>query len=119
MSEHLGGFEDLAKTSEINAHELTFNILQDYIDSMVDRRGNPSTPRTKRNYWKLINTLIQFGVKRKCMSSEILEQVRGVDLPKDNPSEITIWKPSEFEEMLKGYKAGTDSYLGAWWICRD
>lgn len=89
------------KDFQINAHELTFNILQDYIDSMVDRRGNPSTPRTKRNYWKLINTLIQFGVKRKCMSSEILEQVRNVDLPKDNPSEITIWKPSEFEEMLK------------------
>ena len=89
------------KDFQINAHELTFNILQDYIDSMVDRRGNPSTPRTKRNYWKLINTLIQFGVKRKCISSEILEQVRGVDLPKDNPSEITIWKPSEFEEMLK------------------
>ena len=88
------------KDFQINAHELTFNILQDYIDSMVDRRGSPSTPRTKRNYWKLINTLIQFGVKRKCMPHEILEQVRGVDLPKDNPSEITIWKPSEFEEML-------------------
>jgi len=67
---------------------------------LVDRRGNPTKPRTKRNYWKLINTLIQFGVKRKCISNEMLEQVRGVDLPKDNPSEITIWKPSEFAEML-------------------
>ena len=88
------------KDFQINAHELNFPILQEYLDSMVDRRGNPTTPRTKRNYWKLINTLIQFGVKRKCISNEMLEQVRGVDLPKDNPSEITIWKPSEFAEML-------------------
>ena len=88
------------KDFQINAHELNFPILQGYIDSMVDRRGNPTTPRTKRNYWKLINTLIQFGVKRKCIPNEMLEQVRGVDLPKDNPSEITIWKPSEFAEML-------------------
>ena len=88
------------KDFQINAHELNFPILQEYLDSMVDRRGNPPTPRTKRNYWKLINTLIQFGVKRKCISNEMLEQVRGVDLPKDNPSEITIWKPSEFAEML-------------------
>ena len=88
------------KDFQINAHELSLRILQEYIDSMVDRRGNPTTPRTKRNYWKLINTLIQFGVKRKCISNEMLDQVRGVDLPKDNPSEVTIWKPSEFAEML-------------------
>ena len=88
------------KDFQINAHELSLCILQEYIDSMVDRRGNPTTPRTKRNYWKLINTLIQFGVKRKCISNEMLDQVRGVDLPKDNPSEITIWKPSDFAEML-------------------
>jgi len=88
------------KDFQINAHELNFPILQGYIDSMVDRRGNPTTPRTKRNYWKLINTLIQFGVKRKCIPNEMLDHVRGVDLPKDNPSEITIWKPSEFAEML-------------------
>jgi integrase len=88
------------KDFQINAHELNFPLLQEYLDSMLDRRGNPTTPRTKRNYWKLINTLIQFGVKRKCISNEMLDQVRGVDLPKDNPSEITIWKPSEFAEML-------------------
>jgi len=88
------------KDFQINAHELNFPILQGYIDSMVDRSGNPTTPRTKRNYWKLINTLIQFGVKRKCIPNEMLDHVRGVDLPKDNPSEITIWKPSEFAEML-------------------
>ena len=88
------------KDLQINAHELNFPILQEYIDSMVDRRGNPTTPRTKRNYWKLINTLIQFGVRRKCISAELLDQVKGMELPKDNPSEINIWTPSEFAEML-------------------
>ncbi len=85
---------------EINAHELTFNMLQQYIDLMEDQRGNPSAPRTKRNYWKLINTLLQFGVKRKCVSPDILNEVKRIDLPKDYPNEITIWKPSEFAEML-------------------
>ena len=85
---------------EIGAHELTYEMLQLYIDLMVDRRGNPASPRTKRNYWKLINTLLQFGVKRKCVSPDTLSEVKGIDLPKDNPSEITIWKPSEFAEML-------------------
>ena len=85
---------------DINAHELDFTILQDYIGAMEDRSGNPSTPRTKRNYWKLIITLIKFGVKRKSISPELAEQVKEVDLPKDISKEVTIWTPSEFKEII-------------------
>lgn len=85
---------------DINAHELDFRMIQDYIGSMENLNGNPSVPRTKQNYWKLINTLIKFGVKRKSISPELLKEVKEVDLPKDDPREITIWTPSEFSEML-------------------
>jgi len=85
---------------DINAHELDFSMIQDYISSMKNLNGNPSVPRTKQNYWKLISTLIKFGVKRKSITPELLKEVKEVDLPKDAPREITIWTPSEFSEML-------------------
>ena len=85
---------------DLHISELNFDLLQTYFDHMVDAAGNPAKPRTKKNAWERITTLLRFGLKRKCLTVDLLDELTDVDLPKIINGKPPIWTPDEFKEML-------------------
>ena len=67
---------------------------------MVDPKGNPIQPRTKKNAWERIITLLRFGLKRKYLSEGLFNELIEIDLPKIINGKPPIWTPDEFKEML-------------------
>jgi len=85
---------------DIPTAELTYEMLQGYVDSLEDRHGAKASPRTKKNYWQLIRTCLRFAVKRKYVPKDLLDAIQAVELPKVPPSKTEIWSPDDLEEML-------------------
>ncbi len=96
---------------DVNVNELNFDILQTYFEHMVDGSGNPAQPRTKRNAWERVITLLRFGLKRKYLSSELVNDLLDVDLPKIIEGKLLIWTPDEFKEMLNSSRDSLVPYL--------
>ncbi len=96
---------------DINVNELNFNLLQTYFENMVDLDGNPAQPRTKKNAWERIITLLRFGLKRKYLAEEIINELIDVDLPKIINSKPLIWTPAEFSEILNSTRSQLIPYL--------
>jgi hypothetical protein len=61
--------------------------------------------RTKQNYMRVIGALFRFGSARRYLPKDAIEEVEAVQQAKADNSEIEIFTPAEFAEILNTARA--------------
>jgi len=74
-------------------------MLQAWLDAME------ASGRTKQNYMRVIGTLFRFGSARRYLPKDAIEEVKAVRQAKADNSEIEIFTPAEFAEILNTARA--------------
>jgi len=57
-------------------------------------------PRSKRNFMLVIRSLFGFAISRKYLPKNALDEVKAVQMPKEDDSEVEIFTPAEMREVL-------------------
>ena len=75
------------------------SMLQTWLDGME------VSGRTKQNYMRVIGALFRFGSARRYLPKDAIEEVEAVQQAKADNSEIEIFTPTEFAEILNAARA--------------
>jgi integrase len=75
------------------------SMLQTWLDGME------VSGRTKQNYMRVIGALFRFGSARRYLPKDAIEEVKAVRQAKADNSEIEIFTPAEFAEILNTARA--------------
>jgi integrase len=87
----LGRFSAAFQT---NIAGVSSSMLQAWLDGME------VSGRTKQNYVRVIGALFRFGIARRYLAKDAIEEVDAVQQAKADNNEIEIFTPSEFAEIL-------------------
>lgn len=91
LESRLGAFAD---AFQMNISDVNSQLLQKWIDSLQ------VSGRTKQNYLRTVSALINFAISRKWIPKESIEEVKAVQLPKEDIVEIDTFTPEEMQEIL-------------------
>jgi integrase len=91
LDSRLGRFAD---AFQMNISGVSSSMLQAWLDSMK------ASGRTKQNYVRAIGSLFRFGSARRYLPKDSIEEVEAIQQAKADNSEIQIFRPSEFAEIL-------------------
>ncbi len=86
--------DGIAKAFQMNIGDVTGVFIQVWIDNMA------VSGRTKQNYLRVTAALWRFAISRKCLPKEAIEEIEGVQLPKEEAVEVEIYTPAEMLEIL-------------------
>ena len=87
----LGRFAD---AMQMNIAEVSGKLIQTWLNSMK-RSG-----RTKQNYRRCVSSLFHFAIKQKYLPKDAIDEVKSVERPKEDVSEVQIFTPSEMRDIL-------------------
>jgi integrase len=79
---------------QINIGDVSGRMIQAWLDGME------ASGRTKQNYLRHVAALIRFAIKRKHLPKDALDEVEAVETPKQDVTEVEIFKPVEMTEIL-------------------
>lgn len=80
------------------ADEITAPLLQAYLDKLN------GAARTKLNHWRHIITFFRWGVKRKLVPRDMLEELESIEKPKPVGGEVGVFTPAQLSEMLEAVR---------------
>lgn len=89
-----------AQLFQMPVADINAPLLQSYFDGMKNSAGEPATPRTKLNYWRLVRALLRYAVRRRYASRDLLDELDAIELPSLRPTPTEIWSPDELREMF-------------------
>lgn len=91
LESRLGQF---GEAFQMNLGDVTGTMIEKYL------QGMDVTGRTKSNHLGHITALFNYAIKRKYLPKESLDEVKAVERPEENPSEIQIFTVQEMSELL-------------------
>jgi integrase len=96
LDSRLGRFAD---AFAMNIGGVSSSMLQAWLDAMK------ASGRTKQNYVRAIGSLFRFGSARRYLPKDSIEEIEAVQQAKADNSEIEIFTPAEFAEILNTSRA--------------
>lgn len=78
----------------MNIGEVTGPKIQKYLDDLA------LSPATKRNHLRHVTSLIRFGIRRRYLPKDALDELDYVERPEVFEGETEIFTPAELREML-------------------
>ena len=86
---------------QMNISDVTGSMIQEWLDKLKCKgRQKSASGRSKRNYLQMVAEAFRFAITRKWLPKEAMDEIKAVQLPKEEPSEIEIYTPEEMQEVL-------------------